>query len=152
MSFRSTKTYGHELGLSAVFRQHRATSHCRHLHGYALSVTLTFGSDILDANGWVLDFGSLNTFKQWLVNQFDHKMLVAKDDPELESLLFLQTRDLASIIVVPATGCEAFASQIARAATDWLINTVDLAGRVWVHSVEVREHSANSAIWFNDRE
>ena len=35
--WRSTKTYGHEEGLSCCFRQWRAThSHCRLLHGYAL--------------------------------------------------------------------------------------------------------------------
>jgi 6-pyruvoyltetrahydropterin/6-carboxytetrahydropterin synthase len=39
------KTYGHELGLSACFRQHRAKSHCRFLHGYPLSFTFTFAAD-----------------------------------------------------------------------------------------------------------
>ena len=31
--FLSTKTYGHDLGLSAAFRQWRAESHCRLIHG-----------------------------------------------------------------------------------------------------------------------
>ena len=34
--YRSSKTYGHEIGLSAAFRQWRAQSHCRLIHGYAL--------------------------------------------------------------------------------------------------------------------
>ena len=45
--WRSTKTYGHEEGLSCCFRQWRAThSHCRLLHGYALSFRLTFASGV----------------------------------------------------------------------------------------------------------
>jgi 6-pyruvoyltetrahydropterin/6-carboxytetrahydropterin synthase len=50
------KTYGHELGLSTCFRQHRAKSHCRFLHGYPLSFTFTFAATQRDENGWVIDF------------------------------------------------------------------------------------------------
>ena len=39
----STKRYGHEQGLSAVFRQPNAShSHCQLLHGYSLAFTFTF--------------------------------------------------------------------------------------------------------------
>jgi 6-pyruvoyltetrahydropterin/6-carboxytetrahydropterin synthase len=42
MIHRATKTYGDDLGLSVAFRQWRADSHCRYLHGYAIGVRLTF--------------------------------------------------------------------------------------------------------------
>jgi hypothetical protein len=42
MTYQVTKTYGHELGLSCVFRQHRANTHCKHLHGYALAFDIVF--------------------------------------------------------------------------------------------------------------
>ena len=42
MNYVSTKTYGHEVGLSCAFRQHKADSHCAKLHGYALSVKVEF--------------------------------------------------------------------------------------------------------------
>lgn len=88
MKFRSTKTYGHDIGLSCCFRQWRSASHCRFLHGYALAVHLEFEADDLDARSWVMDFGSLKPVRQWLVQTFDHKTLVAADDPLLSESLF----------------------------------------------------------------
>lgn len=38
----STKTYGHNIGLSAVFRQPHADSHCRFLHGYSLQLIVGY--------------------------------------------------------------------------------------------------------------
>ena len=44
MAYYSTKTYGHNIGLSAVFRQPNADhSHCHLLHGYSLQFKFTFG-------------------------------------------------------------------------------------------------------------
>jgi 6-pyruvoyltetrahydropterin/6-carboxytetrahydropterin synthase len=44
MIYKSTKHYGHNIGLSAVFRQPNADhSHCRFLHGYSLAFTFTLG-------------------------------------------------------------------------------------------------------------
>lgn len=148
-----TKTYGHNLGLSAVFRQWRADSHCRFLHGYALEVKLTFscGAHERDKNGWVIDFGSLKPIKSWLEQTFDHKVLVAKDDPALT--LFKVMHDdvkngkLIDLVVVDAVGCEAFAKMIADYVNEWLDN----GGNPWtaarLDSVEVREHGANSALY-----
>lgn len=150
MPFRSSKTYGHEIGLSACFRQWRAESHCRFLHGYALSVHLEFEADELDDNNWVVDFGSLKPFKQKLVDTFDHKMLVAKDDPMLEYYRDLQEFALADVVVVPATGCEAFAELIYKACSDWL-NESGYSPRVRMHHVTVREHGANSATYTGEK-
>lgn len=144
--FRSSKTYGHDIGLSACFRQWRADSHCNLLHGYALSVHLEFEADELDARNWVVDFGSLKSFKQQLVDTFDHKLLVAQDDPELETFRAMQTLKLAEIVVVPATGCEAFAKLIYEGAQLWL-KDAGYAPRVRMHSVTVREHGANAATY-----
>ena len=42
MAYYSTKTYGHNIGLSAVFRQPNADhSHCHFLHGYSLAFKFT---------------------------------------------------------------------------------------------------------------
>lgn len=146
MAFRSTKTYGHEAGLSACFRQWRAESHCRLLHGYALSVRVEFEADELDCRNWVVDFGSLKSFKGWLEDTFDHTMLVAEDDPKKEDLFLLQAAGLARIVTVEATGCEAFAKLIYEAAEIWLHDN-GYTPRCRIKSVEVREHGANSAIY-----
>lgn len=146
--YRSTKTYGHEIGLSACFRQWRAESHCRLLHGYALAVKFEFGADELDVRNWVVDFGSLKTLKGALEDTFDHTLLVAEDDPMLVHLQSLGSAGLARVVVVPATGCEQFAKLIFECTEIWLKDN-GYAPRVKLLSVEVREHGANSAIYHN---
>lgn len=146
MTFRSSKTYGHDIGLSVAFRQWRADSHCRLIHGYALSVHLEFEADTLDVRNWVVDFGSLKTFKAWLQNTFDHRLLVAEDDPALPFILALQDEGVAEVIQVPAVGCEAFAKLIYEAAEVWL-GDAGYAPRVRMAWVTVREHGANSATY-----
>lgn len=147
MTYKSTKTYGHDLGLSACFRQWRADSHCRLLHGYSLAVHLVFESDELDVRNWVVDFGSLKTLKGWLEETFDHTLLVAEDDPKRELLESLDTvHKVARVVVVPATGCERFAELIYEATEVWL-SANGYTPRVRLKSVELKEHGANSAIY-----
>lgn len=145
--YYSTKTWEHVA--SVAFRQHIADSHCRFLHGYALTIKATFGAQELDARNWVVDFGSLKSFKGWLEENFDHKLVVAEDDPALHELEALQyvpgvgkTLDLRP---VTATGCEAFA----RLCFEWLecwLKDNGYTPRCWVESLEVSEHTGNSAI------
>jgi 6-pyruvoyltetrahydropterin/6-carboxytetrahydropterin synthase len=147
VTYISTKTFGHDIGLSAAFRQWRAKdSHCRFIHGYALSIRLEFEADELDEKNWVVDFGGLKGFKKQLEDTFDHKLIVAADDPERGRLLHLANYDLADIIVLPATGCEAFAKHVFFMARNWL-REQSYAPRVRILSVEVCEHGANSAIY-----
>lgn len=149
MTYKSTKTYGHELGLSCAFRQWRAESHCRFLHGYAVAVKFEFEASELDHRFWVVDFGSLKSLKGWLENTFDHKTLVAEDDPELMRFKRLQDAGVIQLRIVPATGCEKFAEIIYGATEVWLRDN-GYAPRVRLASVEVREHGANSAIYTGD--
>lgn len=142
----STKTFGHDLGLSACFRQHRTQSHCRLLHGYALAIRLEFYSTELDLRNWVVDFGSLKGFKDMLERTFDHKLLVAEDDPQKDFLCSLAGMGLADVVVLPGVGCEAFAQQIFEYGEVWLKDN-GYAPRVQMNSVEVKEHGANSAIY-----
>ena len=82
--FYSTKHYGHNIGLSAVFRQPNADhSHCHLLHGYSLAFTFTFGCDSLVNKNWAVDFGGLKSLKAWLEDNFDHKLALDKADPHL---------------------------------------------------------------------
>lgn len=151
MPYISTKTYGHEIGLSACFRQHKAESHCRLLHGYALSVKFEFVAKTLDDRNWVVDFGSLKSLKGWLQDTFDHTLLVAEDDPARFILKDLGHAGLAKVIFVPATGCEAFAKLIYECAEIWLKDN-GYAPRCELRSVTVCEHGANSAIYYKDEE
>lgn len=144
MTFRSTKTYGHDIGLSACFRQWKATSHCSALHGYALAVHLEFEADALDDRNWVLDFGALKPVKAWLAETFDHKTLVAANDPHIAEFERLHAAGIIDMVVVAATGCEAFARMIADYVQVWLVGAGH-APRVRLAEVHVREHGANSA-------
>ena len=146
MPYRSTKTFGHDIGLSACFRQWRAESHCRFLHGYALAVRIEFEAYELDVRNWVVDFGSLKSLKQMLQDNFDHKLIVAEDDPLRQELECLADFGLAQIIIMPATGCEKFAEYIYECVEVWLADN-GYAPRCRVASVEVKEHGANSAIY-----
>jgi 6-pyruvoyltetrahydropterin/6-carboxytetrahydropterin synthase len=146
MTYQVTKTYGHDLGLSVAFRQWRAPSHCRFVHGYALAVSLTFESDTLDERNWVIDFGGLDGVKAWLQRTFDHKLLVAVDDPCRDHLLALQVAGLADAVLVASVGCEAFAELVFHEVATWLDSSCD-AGRVRLVKVVVSEHGSNSAAY-----
>lgn len=149
MAFSSSKTYGHEVGLSSCFRQHRANSHCRLLHGYALSVHLEFEAEECDSNNWVVDFGALKSVKEWLQEQFDHKLIVAADDPKLEILQEIANAGLAEIVILDNVGCEAFANHVGTYVERWLVEN-DYTPRVSLTKVTIREHGANSASWAPD--
>lgn len=140
--FKSTKEYGHNVGLSCCFRQHKAKSHCNLLHGYAIAVKLTFRAAELDHRNWVQDFGGLREVKEFLTSTFDHKLLVAEDDPQKDELCALAGMGLADVLVLDAVGCEAFAFHIHLEVSKMMNNT-----RVQLESVEVKEHGANSAIF-----
>lgn len=146
--FESTKTYPHSTGLSCTFRQWRANSHCNQLHGYALEFKFVFAATELDTRNWVVDFGSLKGLKGWLEEWFDHTLLVAEDDPQLEELQVLasDTPTLVNIRPVPATGCEATAYYVYQYTEQWLADN-GYSPRVQLQSVEVSEHPGNSAIY-----
>lgn len=144
MRYTVTKSYGHEQGLSCAFRQWRAESHCRHIHGYALAFDLTFGANELDKNGWVIDFGSLKSVKAWLAEEFDHTLAIARDDPMFEMLATLGTHGLARVNIMHRVGCEAFASLTLSRAQQWL-HMSEQTPRVRIVSVTCREHAGNSA-------
>lgn len=144
--YRSTKTYDHNEGLSCCFRQWRADhSHCRLLHGYALAFKFVFAAHVLDVRHWCLDFGGLKPVRQWLHEMFDHTLVVAADDPELARLEELGRAGLADIRVMPAVGCEATARFVYLRVNEMVQRETE--SRVWVDSVEVREHGGNSAIF-----
>lgn len=144
--WRSVKTWGHDVGLSCAFRQWRADSHCQKIHGYALSVSVAFEADKLDGRGWVIDFGGLKELKQSLVDTFDHKTVVAQDDPHISWFREAHRLNLLDLVVLPDVGCECFAHHVWRLADHWL-HTTGQGDRVRVASVTIAEHGANAAVF-----
>lgn len=153
--YGSSKTYVHSVGLSCCFRQWRSKhSHCQYLHGYAISVLIEFEADELDERNWVQDFGGLKPLKKWLEDTFDHKTLVAVDDPQISIFRELHTAKLVQLVEVPSTGCEAFARIIFEEAK-LLVEGSKFErsckksqgedARIAVKRVTVKEHEGNSA-------
>ena len=145
--FKSSKTFGHEIGLSACFRQWRADSHCNKLHGYALSFHFEFRASRLDHRNWVIDFGGLKSLRTELEQAFDHKLLIAEDDPCRSHLVALASLGVANVRIVETVGCESFAKQ----AFDMGIRWLDREGhtpRVTLDHVTVKEHGANGATYY----
>ena len=146
MPYYSTKTYGHNIGLSAVFRQPNADhSHCHLLHGYSLGFKFTFACDHLDDKNWAVDFGGLKPLKAWLEDSFDHKTAIDRADPHIDTFLELEKKDLIDLRVFDGVGAEKFAQHAFEFADTLIKEKTD--GRCWVHSVECAEHGANSAIY-----
>ena len=148
MKYQSTKTYGNDRGLSCCFRQWRADhSHCSLIHGYSLGFRFVFEADELDERNWVYDFGNCKWIKNFLEDTFDHTLVIAKDDPELELFKQLHNKKVAKLWVLDNVGCEKFAELVYEFVAPTL--NVKTNGRVKLKSVEVFEHGANSAIYFD---
>jgi 6-pyruvoyltetrahydropterin/6-carboxytetrahydropterin synthase len=114
------------------------------MHGYALAVRLEFAAQTLDDHGWVVDFGDLKQVKAWLVENYDHKTLVAADDPEMQWFEQSHAKGLIDLRVVQNIGCEAFATEIFDYVTKWL-ESCGYGSRCRLHRVTVSEHAGNSA-------
>lgn len=139
--YKVIKTYGHERGYSCAFRQWSAKSNCKYLHGYSLGFKITLQSPTLDVNNWVYDFGNFSFLEDWLIQNFDHTLLVAQNDPEKEMLKLLNTK-VARVIELEKISCEYFAEMTYKYIDEHLSN-ID----VEVISVEVSEHGSNAAIY-----
>ena len=149
MSYYSTKTYGHNIGLSAVFRQPNADhSHCHLLHGYSLAFKFTFGCKELDNKNWAVDFGGLKPVKKWLEDTFDHKTVIDYNDPHLNDFRILEAKGLCQITVLDGVGAEKFAEHACTFADRLIREATD--HRCWCVSCECSEHGANSAIYYNE--
>lgn len=141
--FTSTKII--PLG-SCAFRQPYATSHCRYLHGYRLQAKFWFTCNSLDKNNWVVDFGSLKPLKNILEEQFDHTTIVWTEDPDLQTFIDLNKKNIIDIrLMKDGVGIEMFAKYCGDKANEFIKNLT--SDRCWVEKVEVWEHEQNSAIY-----
>jgi 6-pyruvoyltetrahydropterin/6-carboxytetrahydropterin synthase len=131
---------------SCAFRQWKAKSHCKFLHGYDLRAKIWIGCNELNSNGWVFDFGGFKDITDLLQHSFDHKTCVASDDPEFEDFVALNEKNVIQLIVFnDGVGIEKFAKAVFDLVNDEVKAVTK--GRCWVEQVEVFEHDKNSAIY-----
>jgi 6-pyruvoyltetrahydropterin/6-carboxytetrahydropterin synthase len=138
----STKEY-HD-AFPCAYRQWKADSHCNLIHGYSFSMKFYFGTDNLDARNWAADYGGLKELKKFLEDQFDHTLLVSKDDP-----------NMAKLTILPRLGCEGLADMLYKYVNGVYIPEMwgpGEAERLWCFRVEVRETVANMAYREGHRE
>ena len=149
--FQSSKVFD---GFSTVFRQWRAKeTHCRFVHGYGVSFKVYFEGE-LDHRNWVWDFGGMKRAKTqidgmspkaWMDYMFDHTLIVAEDDPEVEAFKQMDKAGVAQVRVIPATGAEKFAEYIYTKLNDFVKTETD--GRVKVTKVKFAEHGKNATYY-----
>jgi 6-pyruvoyltetrahydropterin/6-carboxytetrahydropterin synthase len=149
--YQSTKVFD---GFSCVFRQWRAEgTHCKYLHGYGVSFKVWFEGE-LDERNWVWDFGGMKRAKgtidgmnpkAWMDYMFDHTMIVAEDDPFIESFKLMDRAGAAQIRILPAVGAEKFAEYVFNKLQEFIHTETE--GRVRIVRVDFMEHGRNSAIY-----
>ena len=149
--YQSTKVFD---GFSCVFRQWRAEgTHCKYVHGYGVSFKVWFEGQ-LDEKNWVWDFGGMKRAKgtidgmnpkAWMDYMFDHTMIVAEDDPFIESFKLMGQAGAAQVRILPAVGAEKFAEYVYNKLQEFIHTETE--GRVRIHRVEFMEHGRNTAIY-----
>ena len=132
------KSYKEFNGYSTAFRQHRADSHCRFLHGYRLTAKFWFEANNLDQNNWVVDFGGLKGLKKLMKDQFDHTTCISRTDPKLEQFKRLRDEGVCDLRVMDGVGIEKFAEYCHTVANEYVDELTD--GRCKCVKVEVFEH------------
>lgn len=84
--------------ICAGHRVHGHEGKCQHLHGHNYRVTFTCAATELDTVGRVIDFSEIKAkLCMWLEDNWDHKMLIWEEDPNLP---FLQDID-KTVVSVP---------------------------------------------------
>jgi len=149
--YQSSKVFD---GFSTVFRQWRAeNTHCRFLHGYGISFKVYFEGE-LDHRNWVWDFGGMKRAKTqidgmspkvWMDYMFDHTVVMAEDDPELETFQDMDARGIIQLRVIPAVGAESFASYLFKKLDDFVQEETN--GRVKIIKIKFMEHGKNAAYY-----
>lgn len=147
--------------LPFAHRQPVHDGHCAWIHGHNWGFEFEFKATHLDECGFVIDFGKLKWLKAWLLERFDHTVLLNEDDPWLKYLThhLIDVTDpadgyegndnvkpctnLAKIVVVPDCSSEGLALWLLERVNQVLADNTD--GRVSLYRVTVIEDSKNVA-------
>lgn len=95
--FTCTKRFSE---ICVAHRNWNSGTHCALIHGYARNVEITIQASHLDKAQWVVDLGDLKFVRQLLERQWDHRLLVASDDPLLEDMRTLEEKGALSLNVM----------------------------------------------------
>lgn len=147
MIFKVTKSYR---DFPAAHRQPNHDGHCRLIHGHNWGWDITLSCAKLDGNGFVLDVGKLQSVKAFLVEHFDHTLLINEADPIRRSEDMGVLAELAKVVIVPNCGMEGLAKFVFDVMENILLTEFvdDVAHRgLRVLSVVCFEDSKNYATY-----
>jgi 6-pyruvoyltetrahydropterin/6-carboxytetrahydropterin synthase len=133
--------------LPFAHRQATHPGHCRLIHGHNWSFEFEFKANELDKNGFIVDFGSLKWLREWLEHNFDHTLVLSKQDPALEFLkTHLGEESFANIVVLPGASVESIARYVYQQVKEKIITQEK--NRVHLVSVRVYEDGRNSTLYY----
>ena len=137
--YRTIKTFDN---YPCSHRQWRHTGHCKFIHGYSRSFTITFGCESLNESGFGVDFGEFDEVKAWLSHWFDHTVLINADDPELPLFEQLHAKSIVDLRVLPNVSMERTAEFVFEFVDAWIRKQTNQ--RAFVLEVECRENNKNA--------
>lgn len=133
--------------LPAAHRQPNHEGHCRLIHGHNWGFDITFFASTLDACGFVVDVGKLGWVRDFLIESFDHTLLLNANDPQLRELT-IELEHYADIVVVPNCGMEGLAKWVCDSLNELIHQRADEPMRgLQVIRVTCWEDAKNSATY-----
>lgn len=123
-------------------RQPFHDGHCAFIHGHNWAFELTFGAEVTDNNGFVIDFGKLGFIKDWIKRNLDHACVFSKLD-EVAPKLLNDYGNLFQPYFIEDGSCEGLAKHLYDTFAPMI--TEETRGRVLLLKVKVFEDSKNSA-------
>lgn len=151
--YHSTKKFGPistgHRNWHAACNSSRDSEKCSYIHGYGRYIQFTFSGQ-LDEKGWVYDFGGTKFIKEFLEKNWDHKTLIASDDPELDTLKELHNKKIIDLNILDVSkgwtpaiegSCKFVFDKIQPEITK------KTEGRIKISKIEIWEHENNSAIF-----
>lgn len=128
----------------------RDSRKCALIHGYSRYIEFAFQGD-LDEFSWVYDFGDCGVIKQWLADNWDHKVLIAGNDPQLDEIVRMHDLNIIHATIIPTDergwgpGIEGSCMWVYDVINPLIVEKTN--GRVSINSVRIWEHEQNTAIY-----
>lgn len=145
MTLTCSKTFG---PVPIAHRQHRHAGRCKLVHGHGWTFRVTFGADELDAHGFVVDFGGLRCFADWIDDHLDHGILLSPDDAQGRAMVDAAP-ELFKVCWVKIASCEGLAAKLMEVFSELLRETQ--GDRAWIERIDVWEDQANRVTLTGDR-
>lgn len=153
--FKSTKKIGpistNHRNWHALENENRDSRHCGLIHGYSRVIEFVFVGKT-DVCQWVVDFGNLKDVKKWLEERWDHRTLIASDDPQLDKIEEMDKLGLIDLTVVDVDNGLNWGPGM-EGSCKWVFDEISKIvkeknfGFAAIESVQIWEHENNSAIY-----